>query len=259
MREAGRGGCDAVPDRAPCIVSAIGGGRHVRLRISQLRAATDPSFRSRYARRLVETKLHHQASFMRDAAERRPDLGYEMRRAADRLNNAARQVGRLEADGPGALMGTEGAAAAQFFLAYRLLFAKSLGFTGRNRRPPRDPVNATLSLGYTLLHVEAIKAVSGCGLDSGIGFLHEPEQGRESLACDLVETERALVDGLVWNLFRERQLRPEHFRITDGGCLMAKAARRAFYEAVEPVLTKARGRLRRRCAFLVRLLGSRAE
>ncbi len=243
----------------PGIFSAIGGGNHVRRRLAQLRAASDAAFRVRYAQRTVETKLRYQAAFLLDAARRRPELGFEVRRAAERLNAAAYQARSSQlGSGVASLLGIEGAAAAQFFSAYRLLFADSLEFEGRNRRPPRDPVNAVLSLGYTLLHVEAVKAAVSCGLDPAIGFLHDPEPGRESLACDLVETERALIDELTWNVFRNRLVRIEHFRRQGDTCLMGKSGRRAFYEGVEPVLAKARGRLRRRSSFLARLVEARS-
>jgi hypothetical protein len=70
----------------------------------------------------------------------------------------------------------------------------TLIFGGRNRRPPRDPANAVLSLGYTLLHFEAVRACYGAGLDPMIGFFHNLDFGRESLACDLVEPLRPRLD-----------------------------------------------------------------
>ena len=85
------------------------------------------------------------------------------------------------------LRGIEGAAAAAYFQGFTRLFPPSLEFTGRNRRPPRDPVNAVLSLSYTPLHFEAVQAVCAAGLDPLIGFYHELVFGRESLASDLIE------------------------------------------------------------------------
>lgn len=87
----------------------------------------------------------------------------------------------------------------------------ALGFTGRNRRPPRDPANACLSLGYTLLHAEAVTAAQAAGLDPLLGFYHRPAFGRESLASDLIEPLRAEVDAWVAALFRDRALREDHF------------------------------------------------
>ena len=98
----------------------------------------------------------------------------------------------------------EGAAQAAYFRAYCSLFAEALAFNGRNRRPPRDPVNACLSLGYTLVHFEAARAAYAAGLDPFLGFFHEIAFGRESLACDLMEPVRPLVDAWLWEMFRSR-------------------------------------------------------
>ncbi|MBX6323928.1 MAG: CRISPR-associated endonuclease Cas1, partial [Rhodospirillaceae bacterium] len=150
------------------------------------------------------------------------------------------------------LRGLEGAAAAAFLRAFCRLFAPALGFVERTRRPPRDPVNAALSLAYTLLHAEAVRAAWAAGLDPFVGFLHAPLPGRESLACDLVELARPAVDRWVWGLFRERTLRADHFTSVNGACLMGKVGRAAFYEAYEVLATTERRRLRHAAAALAR-------
>jgi CRISPR-associated protein Cas1 len=79
-----------------------------------------------------------------------------------------------------------------------------------------------------------------------LGFLHVPERGRESLACDLVEPLRPHVDEWVWRSFAERHLRSEHFSCEKGGCcLMGKAGRRLFYGRFEPLAAGLRRLLRR--------------
>jgi CRISPR-associated protein Cas1 len=143
-------------------------------------------------------------------------------------------------------MGYEGAAAAAYFGAYTHLFAESLQFTGRKKRPPPDPVNVCLSLGYTLLHYDAVRACHTVGLDPMLGFFHDVSFGRESLACDLMEPLRPLMDRWVWQLFKERQLRPEHFNQDIGGrCQMNKAGRQCFYGFYESQVGPARRLLRR--------------
>lgn len=131
------------------------------------------------------------------------------------------------------LRGYEGAGAAYYFPALASVFPTSLDFTDRNRRPPRDPVNACLSLGYTLLYAEAVHQIYQAGLDPFIGFLHKPHHGRESLAADIIEPLRPTVDQHVWRLFRERILRPENFTNDQGTCRMGKEARRKFYQEYE--------------------------
>jgi CRISPR-associated protein Cas1 len=113
-------------------------------------------------------------------------------------------------------------------------------------------VNACLSLGYTLLHFEAVRAAHGAGLDPFIGFFHEPSHGRESLACDLVEPLRGRLDAWVWEMFRSRTLRGEHFVEDKGACLLGKAGRRHFYEAYETFARPLHRLLRRECRVTVR-------
>jgi hypothetical protein len=129
----------------------------------------------------------------------------------------------------------------------------------RNRRPPRDPVNVCLSLGYTLLHVEAVRAVALAGLDPYIGFLHDLHHGRESLACDLAELERARVDEWTFYAFRDRILRAEYFRSAENGCILGKAGRRAFYGGFQEVSETASRRLRHWAYAVVRLLNKNSE
>lgn len=134
------------------------------------------------------------------------------------------------------LRGLEGAAAAAYFPAYFAAFPPSLGARNRKRRPPPDPVNATLSLAYTLLASIAVRACWIVGLDPAVGFLHGLSHGRASMACDLMEPWRPAVDVWVWQQFQSRDLRAEHFG-TDGSgaCLLGKAGRSHFYRAFEPV------------------------
>jgi len=143
------------------------------------------------------------------------------------------------------LRGIEGAGASAYFGGFTQLFAPALEFTGRNRRPPRDPVNACLSLAYTLLHFETVIACHGAGLDPFIGFYHEPAYGRESLACDLVEPLRPRVDAWTWELFRSKTLRSDHFSSEQqNGCLLDKRGRKLFYAEYERFIPP----LRKSCA-----------
>jgi len=132
------------------------------------------------------------------------------------------------------LRGREGAAARAFFPAFAGAFAPVLGFTGRNRRPPRDPVNVCLSLGYTLAYAEALRAAARRGFDPALGVYHDIAAGRDSLACDLVEPMRCEVDSFVYRLFADRVLRAEDFSSRgEAGCALGKSGRHAFYRAYE--------------------------
>ncbi len=230
------------------------GGGDARRRLAQYRAYFDEAWRRSWSRRLVRHKLAAQRASLLGAAEERPAQRHGLRAAAQTLAQLLERL-RHEPDLElASVRGIEGAAAAAYFSAYASLFAPALGFEDRNRRPPRDPVNACLSLGYTLAHHQACCAAAAAGLDPAIGFYHDLAHGRESLACDLVELLRPRVEAWVWRLFRERKLRAEHFRKHAGACLLGKAGRAVFYEEYELWSVRWARQQRRICRLLVRAL-----
>lgn len=200
-------------------------------RLGQYRMVLDRAAAPGWARRFVVLKLAGQLRLLRRIRERRSGLRRPLSQGIEALQNSLREV-RLTL-GLERLRGLEGAATARFFAAYRVAFAPSLGFQRRNRRPPRDPVNAALSLGYTLVHGDALQAAVRAGLDPLLGFLHETAHNRESLACDLVEIARPRVERLVWRLFAEQTLRSSQFNDDNGAVRLGKAARGRFFAAYE--------------------------
>jgi CRISPR-associated protein Cas1 len=218
-----------------------------RRRIAQYRWHHDEPYRLDWARRLVALKLRAQGRFLREAQALRPDCRKPLHDAIEQLKRASASLSEPSGPAPslGRLNGIEGAAAAAYFGAFITLFAPALEFTGRNRRPPRDPVNAALSLGYTLLHFEAVNACHANGLDPYVGFFHEPAYHRESLAADLIEPLRPHVDRWVWRLFADRELRADAFVEEDGGCLLKKNGRAVFYSRYEAFVPPLRRLLRR--------------
>lgn len=224
----------------------------VRIRMAQYRLATDAEMRYAWAARLLRAKLEAQANALR-GVEVRGERACAVERAQEGIERIL--AGWEDRDGDfHELLGREGAAAAAWFQAYAALLPPSLNFTGRNRRPPRDPVNACLSLGYTLLHFDAIQACQIAGLDPLLGILHQPAWGRESLAADMIEPLRPLLDLWVRRLFLQQKLRKESFVTEQGSCHLQKSARRTFYEAWEVVAPGWRRRLQRYCGLLARSL-----
>jgi len=113
-----------------------------------------------------------------------------------------------------------------------------MAFTARHRRPPPDPVNSLLSLGYTLLTYEAFSAVASVGFDPYIGFFHADTYGRPSLALDIMEELRpAVVDTLVLGAVNRGQMRPEDFEIGEENgkvvALLTDDARKRFLALYE--------------------------
>jgi CRISPR-associated protein Cas1 len=200
-------------------------------RINQYRLSLDANYCLRFSRAVVAAKLQGQLDFIRerhdnDAMHRYP-LSLCERRIAGMLEQIDSQVSIA------CLRGLEGAAAAAYFEALGEILPERLNFHGRNRQPPRDPVNALLSLTYTLLHAEAVLSLYGSGLDPFIGFYHALDFGRESLACDIIEALRPQADRFVLALFRRETLLPDDFSMTEGACLLGKAGRSRYYAAYE--------------------------
>ncbi len=167
-------------------------GHRGALRMCQYRRLRRPSSRLTMAREVVAAKLRTLLTRVRSWSRNRQGgmvgtIQYLVA-AADQL------VEQTTIDG---LMGVEGAASREYFQAYGRLFTFDWGFSGRNRRPPRDPVNALLSLGYTLLYSEMVAAVQLSCLDPYLGALHQVQDGRCSLALDVMEPFRWVVDELV--------------------------------------------------------------
>lgn len=110
------------------------------------------------------------------------------------------------------LRGMEGASTRIFYSVFSYLIKNDeFSFTGRNRRPPLDPVNALLSFVYTLLTNEVLSAIKACGLDPYMGALHEIRYGRPSLACDLVEEFRFIGERLTLGLINRKMIKTGDF------------------------------------------------
>jgi len=204
--------------------------RNPMLRRAQLRAADDPAVCMRLSRRIVAGKLKNQRRLL----HRRP--GPKSSLAAEEITALIEKAATTE--NLAALRGMEGLAARAYFGAFGELLEK-MAFTGRRRRPPPDPVNSLLSLGYTLLTYEAFSAVASVGFDPYIGFFHADTYGRPSLALDIMEEFRpAVVDTLVMGVINRGQIKPEDFDLgkEDGKpiALLRDDARKRFlalYEA----------------------------
>lgn len=191
-------------------------------------------FCDQFSREIVLKKLVSQINLLNAAIDRRNDLRFELTKSIRVIDEIIVQLKNEDIEQT-ALMGLEGGASSAYFKAYTQLFADSLNFKKRTRRPPEEPVNAMLSLCYTLLHFEVVREIETIGLDPTIGFYHKFEYGRESLACDLVEIYRTAVDRFVWQIFAERIFRERDFAYDEErpGCYLKKESRKEFYTLYE--------------------------
>lgn len=192
---------------------------NVLLRRAQHEALDDAGFAIDLACGFVEGKIGNQRHVLRRALrDGIPE--------PERVEDAADRLGELEEACPEApslekLRGIEGTASTIYFEVFdHLLRSDEVTFEGRNRRPPRDPVNAVLSFAYTLLARECGAAVEGVGLDRQVGFLHTLRPGRASLGLDLMEEFRPVVaDRAVLTLFNRGQLSLDDFEERPGGAV----------------------------------------
>ena len=134
------------------------------------------------------------------------------------------------------LLGLEGTAARLYFGAFGEMLKVGTGFevTGRNRRPPTDPVNALLSFGYAMLLREAVAAAVSVGLEPGLGLYHRLRAGRPSLALDLMEEFRPLiVDSTVLAVINTGEIEASHFDRRGRAIVLTDEGRRVFIAAIE--------------------------
>jgi len=184
-------------------------GRNVELRLAQFERFRDAALAVPLARSLVGGKVANQRYILLRAQreQKREDL-------AEAIGGLRRLLEGMEAvESIEAVRGLEGQAAAVYFGAFgKCIRNPEFSFTARTRRPPRDPVNAMLSFGYTLLGTLMESAVLRAGLDPMVGVFHSPEYGRPSLVLDLIEEFRpVLVDALVLRVINRREVAAEDF------------------------------------------------
>jgi CRISPR-associated protein Cas1 len=197
---------------------------NVLLRRAQYRMADSDEQAAAVATHLLIGKLANTRNVIRRALRDHAEKGNaeELQRAERRFT---KQIEKLRRDRfpVEQVRGLEGDAAATYFGVFSHLVTvqdEAFAFSGRNRRPPMDPVNSLLSYLYVLLTHDCRSALEGVGLDPAVGYLHAVRPGRPSLALDLMEEFRAfLADRLVLSLINRRQLQPRDFVDSAGGAV----------------------------------------
>ena len=207
--------------------------KNIELRRRQFRAADDPLFCLAFAQSIVSGKIRNQRTLLRRNSRDLPE-GLLHRLAETRRR--AHQATSLEQ-----LLGIEGNAARDYFANFSLMFKADDGtptttfhFETRNRRPPRDPVNALLSFLYSLLVKDLVATLVGIGFDPYLGFYHQPRYGRPALALDLMEEFRPLVaDSVAISLINNGEIRPNDFISRATACALTESGRKRVIEAYE--------------------------
>lgn len=200
-------------------------------RAAQFRAAADPERVLSFARALVAAKGANQRTLLQRNGSPRPET---------EVTEMATLVRKVEhVPEVGALLGLEGAIAAKYFSRFGSMlrprdFDAEWNFQARNRRPPRDPVNALLSFGYAMLSKECTVALLSEGLDPWWGLFHQPRHGRPALALDLMEEFRPLVvDSAVLTAVNTGMVGAGDFLRSQAACVLNDRGRKAFIRAYE--------------------------
>jgi len=239
------------PTRTAVLAGAMVG--NVRRRVRQYQLYQDSAFKGQWAKIIVRLKISRQRQFLYQLQQDRADLRYTLTHAIDAIDRILTHIACQTEQDLAHLLGQEGAAAAIYFNALKSVFPPALNFNGRNRRPPKDPVNVCLSLIYTLIYHEAVSALKTSGLDPALGCLHKINYNRDSFACDLLEPLRPWLDVWVYRLFKTRTIRVEDFS-TGRDCLFKPAGKKRFYQAYQQIVPIYRRLLRRYARIASRVI-----
>ena len=206
--------------------------KNIDLRIEQFRRLEDETFRIVFSQSVVQAKIYNSLQLLRSFAYNHPESN--LKEVTTDIEDSLRRVplqNTFES-----LNGIEGLAARTYFKGFERMILGDFTFEGRKRRPPPDPVNALLSLGYTLVFNELASLLDGLGLDPLLGYYHKENYGRASLAADILEEFRVpLVDRLTLKLINNRVLIPEDFftNPAESGCYLKRDALKKYLEIYE--------------------------
>jgi CRISPR-associated protein Cas1 len=222
--------------RGHCYGTLSAGYEDIELLLTQVARYQDEAFRLRIAKAIVEAKIRHQQRLLRRHA--RNHSNPTLTQVADELDPLIKNLSQYASIAE--VMGAEGQASAMYFSVLSLcLRQEGVNFSGRSRRPPKDPVNATLSLGYMLVLSDVLSALIAQGLHPGLGFLHEVSRRRPALALDLLEVARQpIVDRLTLSLFNRGVLTNDDFQNhLDGAVRLREQSLKRYLQFYERTMT----------------------
>lgn len=206
--------------------------KNIELRIMRFRRHGEDDFRLALSRGIVKGKIRNSLQFVRGFSYNHPeiDLTLELKALESSFSTVDEQTSSES------LNGVEGTAARRYFAAFGKMLLGGFGFDGRKKRPAPDPVNALLSLGYTMVFNEISSLLDGMGFDPYLGYYHAVEYGRASLASDLQEEFRApIVDRLTLRLINNRMLAEDVFynNPKGGGVYLTRDAMKRYFVEYE--------------------------
>ena len=208
--------------------------KNVELRMFQYRKSFDPACCLLLSRCFVRTKIANCRTMLRRNMRNKSN-GRELFALKQYISKAER------AENIQGLLGIEGSAAKAYFSRFSDMLSEgneetglAFDFSGRNRRPPKDEINALLGFAYSMLTREFTNALVSVGFDPYRGFFHQPRFGRPSLALDLMESFRPLVaDSAVITAIKNKEVKKEDFQKTPLGCTLSGTGKKRFIQTFE--------------------------
>ena len=208
--------------------------KNVFLRLAQYDIYHDLNCRLEFARRIVDNKIMNQISMI----QRYPwgDSQYNWKHDTEKMEEYRNRLSQKQTSNE--ILGVEGICSNIYFGAFGQMFRCEVEFHGRNRRPPRDPINVMISLGYTFLTKEVSNVLESESFEMYLGFLHGIRYGRKSLALDMVEEFRQpVVDRLVIRLFNKRMFTTYDFSTEEDQILLNEEGFNKFCKEFERWMT----------------------
>ncbi|WP_038043988.1 type I-B CRISPR-associated endonuclease Cas1b [Thermus tengchongensis] len=215
------------------------------LTLKQAEHYLDTRKRLDLARRFVEGGLENLTRLLRKEGAK----GHQVDKALALIKESLERVPHAQTVGE--LMALEGRSREEYYATWAELLGEEWSLN-RQRRPPRDPINALVSFGNSLLYTALLAQIYQTHLDPRIGFLHEANFRRYSLNLDVAEVFKPiLVDRLIFRLIRRQQLNPRHFLREGEGIFLSEHGRRLVVEEWEKSLqaTYRHLRLRRSVSY----------
>lgn len=208
--------------------------KNIQLRVAQFQKYHDAGFVLDISKKIAKAKLQNGIKVSVNHRKNHPAAFTE-----EELNKLRKFLPKIDsADSAETLRGLEGAASAAYFRLFSRMFKPPWNFQKRTRRPPKDPVNAVLSFGYTIVNAELQAILDGIGFDPYLGFYHVIGYGRPGLALDLLEEFRhPIVDRLCLNLFNLNILtEDDFFKPAKGSVYLNTTGKKKFFKQYETVM-----------------------
>jgi len=188
--------------------------------VQQSAHVIDAQKRLYLAKCFVQSALHHMVRNLRRSSESVDPQLHTLQSMEDAINRAASIQ---------ELMGAEGTCRKVYYEAWNQMLKNGMRLDQRNKRPPRDPVNAMISFGNGVMYTAILSELHKTVLDPSVSFLHEPSSRRFSLCLDIAEIFKPLiVDPLVLSLLNNRRIQEKHFETEGEAVYLNEEGRKRF-------------------------------